>query len=143
EHGSSNVDSSIFVTPKKGVAIVVDNHLRKAPIKINSSPDVNRNLTLMFHRNLTKVREQVSSKALSISEVIKNLSKKQPASFVEGPIVVESVDPFDELDEILGDYANTWEEITREEITGKQMIVHVGNNSAVDDVLDYEMLFET
>ncbi|GJZ84475.1 hypothetical protein Tco_0649814 [Tanacetum coccineum] len=28
EHGSSIVDSRIFVTPKKGVAIAVDNHLR-------------------------------------------------------------------------------------------------------------------
>ncbi|GKF74399.1 hypothetical protein Tco_0220731, partial [Tanacetum coccineum] len=35
EHGSSNVDSSIFITPKKGVAIAVDNHLRKAPIEID------------------------------------------------------------------------------------------------------------
>ncbi|GJV86705.1 hypothetical protein Tco_0761497 [Tanacetum coccineum] len=54
EHGSSNVHSSIFVTPKKGVAIAVDNHLRKAPIEIDSSPNVNRNLTPMCHRNLTK-----------------------------------------------------------------------------------------
>ncbi|GKB60869.1 hypothetical protein Tco_0917055 [Tanacetum coccineum] len=119
EHGSSNVDSSIFITPKKGVAIAADNHVRKAPIKIDSSPDVNRNLTPMCHRNLTKERKHVSSKALSIDEVIKNLS----------------------------DYANTREEITREEIIreeiiGKQMIVHVGNSSTVDDVLDYEMIFE-
>ncbi|GJZ64595.1 hypothetical protein Tco_0621016, partial [Tanacetum coccineum] len=54
EHESSNVDSSIFVTPKKGVTIAVDNHLRKAPIEIDSNPDVNRNLTPMCHRNLTK-----------------------------------------------------------------------------------------
>nr|GEZ98328.1 GAF domain-containing protein [Tanacetum cinerariifolium] len=40
EHGSTNVDSSIFVTLKKGVVIAVDNHLRKAPIKIDSSPNV-------------------------------------------------------------------------------------------------------
>ncbi|GJZ54424.1 hypothetical protein Tco_0609309 [Tanacetum coccineum] len=39
EHRSSNVDTSIFVTPKKGVVITVDNHLRKAPIEIDSSPD--------------------------------------------------------------------------------------------------------
>nr|GEW05969.1 hypothetical protein [Tanacetum cinerariifolium] len=116
EHGISNVDSSIFVIPKKEVAIAVDNHLRKPPIKIDSSPDVNRNLTPMCHRNLKKEWEQVNFKALSI----------------------ESVDPFDGLDEILGDYANTKDEITR-----KQMIVHVGNSSTVDDVLDLEMLFET
>nr|GEV97490.1 GAF domain-containing protein [Tanacetum cinerariifolium] len=36
EHGSSNVDSSIFVTPKKGVAIAVDNHLRKTLIEIDN-----------------------------------------------------------------------------------------------------------
>ncbi|GJW09039.1 hypothetical protein Tco_1571462 [Tanacetum coccineum] len=92
EHGSSNVDTSIFVTPKKGVAIAVDNHLRNAPIEINSSPDVNRNLTPMHHRNLEKEWEHVSSKSLSIGEVMKNLSKKQHASSVEGPIVVESAD---------------------------------------------------
>nr|GEU29091.1 hypothetical protein [Tanacetum cinerariifolium] len=113
EHESSNVDSSIFVTPKKGGAIAFDNHLRKAPIEINSSPDVNRNLTPMCHRNLIK-------------------------DSVKGPFIVETVDPFDGLDEILGDYANT-----REEITKKQMIVHVGNSFTVEDVLDYDMLFET
>ncbi|GKC71387.1 hypothetical protein Tco_1117270, partial [Tanacetum coccineum] len=83
--------------------------------------------------------EQVSSKSLSIGEVMKNLSKKQHASSVEGPIVVESDDdPFADLDEILGDYANTWKQIT-----GKQMVVHVGNSSTVNDVLDLNMLFET
>ncbi|GKD43008.1 hypothetical protein Tco_1267653, partial [Tanacetum coccineum] len=49
EHGSN-----IFVTPNKGVAIAVNNHLRNGPIEIDSSPDVNRNLTPMCHRNLTK-----------------------------------------------------------------------------------------
>ncbi|GJZ83674.1 mutator type transposase [Tanacetum coccineum] len=100
EHGSSNIDTSIFVTFKKGFAIAVDNHLRKGPIEIDSSPDVNRNLTPMF--------------------------------------VVESADPFEDLDKILEDYANT-----RDEITRKQMVVHVGNSSTVDDVLDLQMLFET
>ncbi|GJW18579.1 mutator type transposase [Tanacetum coccineum] len=104
EHESSNVDTSIFVAPKKEVAIAVD-----------SNPDVNRNLTPICHRNLKKEWEQVSSKSLSIGEVMKNLSKKQPASSVEGPIVVESAnDPFKDLDEIL-----------------------------VNDVLDLQMLFET
>nr|GFA10883.1 hypothetical protein [Tanacetum cinerariifolium]GFA11156.1 hypothetical protein [Tanacetum cinerariifolium] len=103
---SSNVDSSIFATPKKGVAIAVDNHLRKAYIEIDSSPD--------------------------------------HASSVEGPIVVESADvPFRDLVEILDDYANTGKQIIKDEITGKQMVVHVGNNSTVDDVLDLQMLFET
>ena len=69
---------------------------------------------------------------------MKNLSKKQPASSVKGPIIVESADPFYGLNEILGDYANTWEEIT-----GKQMIVHVGNSSTFENVLDHDMLFET
>ncbi|GKA85094.1 hypothetical protein Tco_0806748 [Tanacetum coccineum] len=77
--------------------IAFDNHLRKCPIEIDSSPDVNRNLTPMCHRNLTKEWEQWS--------------------------VLD--DPFEDLDEILGDYANTRKEITGNEITGKQMVVHV------------------
>nr|GEW66993.1 transposase, mutator type [Tanacetum cinerariifolium]GEW80841.1 transposase, mutator type [Tanacetum cinerariifolium] len=83
-------DSSIFVTPKKGVEIAVDNHLRKAPIEIDSSP---------------------------------------------GPIVEEIGDPFDDLDEILCDYANTGKEITENEI-----IVHVENNTSGSDSedLDYD-----
>ncbi|GJT01572.1 hypothetical protein Tco_0822741 [Tanacetum coccineum] len=135
-----NVDTSIFVTPKKGVAIAVDNHLRKAPIEIDSSPDVNRNLTPTCHRILKKEWEQ-------------------PFSSVETPIIVECAeDSFEELDDILGEYAHigkqitgneiTGNEITRNEstgneITGKQMLVHVGNNSIVNDVLELEMLFET
>nr|GEU90050.1 hypothetical protein [Tanacetum cinerariifolium] len=126
KHGSSNVDISIFVKPKKGVAIAVDNHLRKDPIEIDSSSDVNRNLTPIF---------------------------------VEAPIVVECAeDPFEELDDILGEYAHirkqiTGNEITRNEITrnesigneitGKQMVVRVGNSSTVDDMLELDMLFET
>nr|GEX49717.1 probable prolyl 4-hydroxylase 7 [Tanacetum cinerariifolium] len=70
EHGSSNGDTSIFITPKKGVAI-------------------------------------------------------PHASSVEGPIVVESVDdPFEDLDEILG-YANTRKQVIEDDITVKQMVIHV------------------
>nr|GEV97319.1 GAF domain-containing protein [Tanacetum cinerariifolium] len=76
EHGSSNVDTSIFVTPKKGVAIAV------------------------------------------------------------------------ELDDILGEYVHIGNQITRNESignenTGNHMVVHVGNSSTVDDVLELEMLFKT
>nr|GEY82719.1 transposase, mutator type [Tanacetum cinerariifolium] len=61
------------------------------PLNVDTNvPDVNRNLTPMCHRNLTKVWEQVSSKSLSI-----------------------------------GDYANTGKQISGNEITGKQMVVHV------------------
>ncbi|GJZ92301.1 hypothetical protein Tco_0664366 [Tanacetum coccineum] len=52
--------------------------------------------------------------------------------------VVESADPFEDLDKILEDYENTGDEIT-----GKQMVLHVGNSSTVDDVLDLHMLFKT
>ncbi|GJX07653.1 hypothetical protein Tco_0195585 [Tanacetum coccineum] len=52
-------------------------------------------------------------------------------------------EPFNDLDEILGDYANTGQEITRKEITEKQVVVHVGNSSTVDDVFDVHMLFKT
>ncbi|GJS81729.1 mutator type transposase [Tanacetum coccineum] len=132
--------SSLPGLGKKGVSIAVNNHLRKGPIEIDSSPDVNKTLTPMCHRNLTKEWEQ-------------------PSSSVEAPIVVECAeDPFEELDDLLGEYAHigkqitgneiTGNEITRNEstgneITGKQMVVHVGNSSTVDDVLELGMLFET
>ncbi|GKE45377.1 hypothetical protein Tco_1472661, partial [Tanacetum coccineum] len=75
---------------------------------------------LEMSKNLTKEWEQVSSKSLSISEVMKNLSKKQPSSSVVAPIVVECAeDPFEKLDDLLG------------------------NSSTVDDVLELGMLFET
>ncbi|GKD36386.1 hypothetical protein Tco_1251895 [Tanacetum coccineum] len=83
--------------------------------------------------NLTKEWEYVSSKALSISEVMTKFSKKQLASSDKGPIIVET-DPFDDLDEILGDYANT-----RKEITGKEKIVHVDNSSTIENVIDCEI----
>ncbi|GKD83715.1 hypothetical protein Tco_1350554, partial [Tanacetum coccineum] len=122
--------------------------------KIILVPDVNRNLTPMCHRILKKEWEQVSSKSLRIGEVMKNLTKKQPSSSVEAPIVIECAeDHFEELDDILGEYAHIGKQITRNEITRnesigneitvKQMVVHVGNSSIVDDVLELEMLFET
>ncbi|GJS02021.1 hypothetical protein Tco_0318529 [Tanacetum coccineum] len=106
-------ESSIFVTPKKGVAIAVDNHLRKCPIEIDSSPDVNRNLTPMCHRNLTKEWEHVSSiSPLSIGEAMKKLSKNS----------------------LLVTMANTRKQITGNEITGKQMVVHVGRIESFKEV---------
>ncbi|GJX32252.1 hypothetical protein Tco_0242107 [Tanacetum coccineum] len=106
KHRSSIVDTSMF----------------------DSSPDVNW--------NVRKKWEKVSSKASSIGEVMKKLSKEQPASSVARPIIVESVvDPFDGLDEILGDYANTRKQITGDESTWKQMVVHVGTSSTADDFL--------
>nr|GEW33122.1 hypothetical protein [Tanacetum cinerariifolium] len=73
---------------------------------------------------------------------------------LEAPILVEcDKDPFEELDDILGEYAHIRKQITRNditrnesignEITGKQMIVHVCNSSTVNDVLELDMLFET
>nr|GEW22001.1 reverse transcriptase domain-containing protein [Tanacetum cinerariifolium] len=47
--------------------------------------------------------------------------------------VKSDVDPFDGLDGILGDYANTEKQITRDENTWKQMVVHVGTSSTADD----------
>ncbi|GJV13632.1 hypothetical protein Tco_1355173 [Tanacetum coccineum] len=89
-------------------------------------------------------KKGVSSKSLSIGEVMKNLSKKQPFSSMEALIVVECAeDPFEELDDLLGEYAHIGKQITGNEITGKQMVVHVGNSSTVDDVLELEMLFKT
>ncbi|GJV12595.1 mutator type transposase [Tanacetum coccineum] len=96
KHGSSNVDTSIFVTPKKGVAIAVDNHLRKALIEIDNSPDMNRNSTPMCHKNLKKEWEY------SVD------------------------DPFEDLDEILDKYGNTRKQIHGDEITRKKMAKWVG-----------------
>ncbi|GJW33786.1 hypothetical protein Tco_0053818, partial [Tanacetum coccineum] len=98
EHGNSNVDTGIFVTLKKGVAIAVDNNLRKAPIEIDSSPDVNRNLTPMCHRILEKEWEQCAE------------------------------DPFEELDDILGEYTHIGKQITGSEITRNES---TGNESTV------------
>nr|GEU94859.1 transposase, mutator type [Tanacetum cinerariifolium] len=42
----------------------------------------------------------------------------------------------------IGNHLRKRKQIIRDEITGKQMVVHVGNSSTVDDVLDLEMLFE-
>ncbi|GJY61466.1 hypothetical protein Tco_0462123, partial [Tanacetum coccineum] len=79
--------------------------------------------------------EKVSSKSSSIGEVMKKLSKEQPASYVARPVVVESaVDYFDGLDEILGYYANTRKQITKDESTWKQMLVHVGTSFTADDL---------
>ncbi|GJR55051.1 hypothetical protein Tco_1405572 [Tanacetum coccineum] len=70
----------------------------------------------------------------NVDTIIKKLSKEQPASSMARPIVVESVvDPFDGLDEILGDYANNGKKITGDESTWKQMLVHVGTSSTADD----------
>nr|GEY42186.1 transposase, mutator type [Tanacetum cinerariifolium]GEY43042.1 transposase, mutator type [Tanacetum cinerariifolium]GEY48834.1 transposase, mutator type [Tanacetum cinerariifolium] len=61
-------------------------------------------------------------------------SSPDPASSVARPIVVESVvDPFDGLDDILGDYANIEKLITKDESTWKQMVVHVSTSSTTDD----------
>ncbi|GJY90499.1 hypothetical protein Tco_0505695 [Tanacetum coccineum] len=57
---------------------------------------------------------------------------------MEGPIIEDTADPIDDLDEILGDYVNT-----RNEIIGKEMIVNVGNRSIVENAVDYDMLYET
>ncbi|GJV35245.1 hypothetical protein Tco_1407722 [Tanacetum coccineum] len=46
---------------------------------------------------------------------------------------VETDDPFVDYDEIVGDYANT----------KKEIIVHVGNNFIVKNVVDCDMLYET
>ncbi|GJZ68600.1 mutator type transposase [Tanacetum coccineum] len=150
---SLNVDADVLEMSKyvKDYKIIL--------VYVEHGSNVNKTLTPMCHKNLTKEWEQVSSKSLSIGEVTNNLSKKQPSSFVEAPIVVEyAEDPFEELDDLLGEYAHIGKQITGNEITGneitrnestrneitrKQMVVHVGNSSTVDDVLELGMLFET
>ncbi|GKA10057.1 hypothetical protein Tco_0689490 [Tanacetum coccineum] len=60
-----------------------------------------------------------------------------PASSDKGPNVEETNDPFDDLNKILGDYANTGKEIN-----GKEIIIHVGNNSIVENVVNCDMLYK-
>nr|GEX77424.1 hypothetical protein [Tanacetum cinerariifolium] len=113
---SLNVDVDVLEMAKQ-----VDNHLRMAPIDIDSSLDAIRNLTPMCHRILKKEQEQVSSKSLSIEC---------------------AEDPFEELDDILGEYAHIGKQITKNkstwnEITRKQMVVHVDDDL---DVIDYDSL---
>ncbi|GJS40492.1 hypothetical protein Tco_0565535 [Tanacetum coccineum] len=79
---------------------------------------------------------------------LKDMVVKLAILVLKQPILVECAkDPFEELDDILGEYAHIGKQITKNESTGneiteKQMVVHVGNNSTVDDVLELEMLFE-
>ncbi|GJV40527.1 mutator type transposase [Tanacetum coccineum] len=50
------------------------------------------------------------------------------------PSLESAVDHFDGLDEILGDYANTGKQITGDESTWKQMLVHVVTSFTADDL---------
>nr|GEV32293.1 hypothetical protein [Tanacetum cinerariifolium] len=72
----------------------VDNHLREPPIEIDSSPDVNRNLTPMCHRNLKKEWEQVSFKALSIGDYAntkEEITRKHMIVYVGNSSIVDDV----------------------------------------------------
>ncbi|GJR69049.1 mutator type transposase [Tanacetum coccineum] len=110
EHGSS-----IFVTPKKGVSIAVNNHLRKGPIEIDSSPDI----------CLKNPFEELDDLLGKYTHIEKQITRNE----ITG-------------NEITGNEITRNESIGNE-ITRKQMVVHVGNSSTVDDVLELGMLFET
>nr|GEX73547.1 hypothetical protein [Tanacetum cinerariifolium]GEY68544.1 hypothetical protein [Tanacetum cinerariifolium] len=56
----------------------------------------------------------------------------KPACSDKGQVVVETDDPFDDHDEILGEYANIKNEIK----------VYIGNSSTVKNMVDYDMLYE-
>nr|GEZ51847.1 hypothetical protein [Tanacetum cinerariifolium] len=75
-----------------------------------------------------------SVNVVDIDEFCLHDLKDMPASSMARPIVVESVvDPFDGLDKILGDNSNTGKQITEDESTWKQMVVHAGKSSTADD----------
>ncbi|GJV97468.1 hypothetical protein Tco_1549045 [Tanacetum coccineum] len=59
--------------------------------------------------------------------------RKESSGSNEAAQYVETDDPFDDLDEVLGYYANT----------GKEIIVHVGNSPTIKILVDCEMLYET
>nr|GFB67294.1 hypothetical protein [Tanacetum cinerariifolium] len=77
-----------------------------------------------------------------VAELVKYVKDNKiifsPASSDKGLIVDWINDLFDDLDEIICDYANT-----RNEINRKEIIIHVGNSSIVENVVDFDMLFET
>nr|GEX16479.1 GAF domain-containing protein [Tanacetum cinerariifolium] len=120
EYGSTTIES-IFATPKNGVVIEeVDNQLRKAPIVIDGSRDVNKNLIPICSRNLTKEWEEGTSKALTIGDVMKKFR-----------LTAEETNPLDDLDYILCEYANT----------GRVRTNHV--EAPVEDVVDCDRVDET
>ncbi|GJX19148.1 hypothetical protein Tco_0221825 [Tanacetum coccineum] len=80
---------------------VTDNHLRKAPIEIVSSPDVNRNLTPMCHRNLTKRRKMLAQRHLG-NVMNQNLSIHLACSDKGQLSIVENAVDYDMLYETKG-----------------------------------------
>nr|GFA49202.1 GAF domain-containing protein [Tanacetum cinerariifolium] len=66
-------------------------------------------------------------------ELPKNLTKEWKEVSSNKALSIETDDHFDDLEERLGDYANTRTEI----------IVHVGNSSIVENVVDCDILYKT
>nr|GEW45506.1 transposase, mutator type [Tanacetum cinerariifolium]GEX11057.1 transposase, mutator type [Tanacetum cinerariifolium] len=85
---------------------------------------------------LVYVKHGSSNVDTSMFDIIPGVNrnvKKEWKSSVARAIVVETVvDPFDGLDEILGDYANTGKQIIGDQSTWKQMLVYVGTSSTAD-----------
>nr|GEY62097.1 hypothetical protein [Tanacetum cinerariifolium] len=100
---------------------------------------------------LVYVEHRSSIVDISMFDSSSNVNRNVRKDFVARPIIVESVvDPLDGLDEILGANANTGKQITRDESTWKQMVVHVDPKhdtriGVVDvqdddlDVIDYDL----
>ncbi|GJV25562.1 mutator type transposase [Tanacetum coccineum] len=80
---------------------------------------------LEMSKNLTKEWEQVSSKSLSIGEVDMHTLRRQITGMRSLRMKSTRTEKY-------------WKEITE-----KHMVVHVGNSSTVDDVLELGILFET
>ncbi|GKA70537.1 hypothetical protein Tco_0776676 [Tanacetum coccineum] len=135
--------SSIFVTPKKGVSIAVNNHLRKGPIEIDSSPDVNRNLTPMCHRSKEPVKAASSGQNPIVhlktlkpqaSESIHFDLSRSLTSVPRNPLTY-----FPELVEclVLADLGasinlmplSIWKKLTLPELTTTQMILELAEKS--------------
>ncbi|GJU04901.1 hypothetical protein Tco_1121331 [Tanacetum coccineum] len=137
EHESINVDSSIFVTPKNGVAIAVDNHLRNAPIESDSSPDVNRNLTpmlyLAYYLNgdfppVSRNKETQVLKVVSFEEQTDELKKKL-AKNNEAKMVLYNVLPKKEYERIFMCR-------TAKDIWQSLFITHQDNSKVKDNKID-------
>nr|GFA80237.1 hypothetical protein [Tanacetum cinerariifolium] len=115
------------------------------PGKLGTAPDLIERLYLPELRSTIEPHIQLCVRGIdplidTITVTISNPSgteEKHLGSSNKG-LIVEKTDPFDDLDEILGEYANTGKKNIRKEI-----IVHVDNNSTVENMVDYDMLYET
>nr|GEU32945.1 integrase, catalytic region, zinc finger, CCHC-type, peptidase aspartic, catalytic [Tanacetum cinerariifolium] len=111
----SIVDGDLLELAKKGVVMEVDNQLRNDHIDIDSSP--NTKCCLLGKPTI----------------IARRTNYRRGSNDIEEILTVKETNSFDDLDQILGEYANTRNEIK----------VHGDNSSIVEDVVDCDGVYET